>query len=54
MDEQLNKEIVRETLLQVNPNTDDVLVEQMWKMCQGNPYNAVPLYQIMKLLKNDE
>ena len=44
----LNREIVRETLLEIEPATDDLLVEQMWAKCKGNPWNAVPLYQIMK------
>jgi hypothetical protein len=44
-----NQEIVRETLLEVNPETDDALVDKMWKLCDGNPWNAVPLYEIMKM-----
>ena len=44
-----NQEIVREALLEVNPETDDTLVDKMWKLCEGNPWNAVPLYEIMKM-----
>jgi hypothetical protein len=49
LNEILNQEIVRETLLEVNPNTDDALVEKMWALCKDNPWNAVPLYQILKV-----
>ncbi len=49
LDEILNQEIVRESLLEVEPMTDDALVERMWALCKGNPWNAVPLYQIMKV-----
>ena len=48
--ETLNKEIVRETLLEVNPSTDDALVDKIWASCKGNPWNAVPLYQMLILL----
>ena len=51
LNEILNQEIVRETLLEVNPNTDDTLVEQIWLKCNGNPWNAVPLYNILKALE---
>jgi hypothetical protein len=49
LNEILNQEIVRETLLEVNPDTDDALVERMWALCKGNPWNAVPLYEIMRV-----
>jgi len=51
LNEILNQEIVRETLLEVNPNTDDALVEKIWSHCNGNPWNAVPLYNILKALE---
>jgi hypothetical protein len=51
LNEILNQEIVRETLLEVNPNTDDALVEKMWALCKGNPWNAVPLYSILKAIE---
>lgn len=41
-----NKEIVRELLLQEDPSTDDVLVDKIWKMCMGNPWNAGILYNL--------
>lgn len=44
----MNQEIVRECLLEIEPATDDALVERMWALCRGNPWNAVPLYQIIK------
>jgi hypothetical protein len=49
MQDILNQEIVRECLLEIEPNTDDALVERMWALCKGNPWNAVPLYQIMRV-----
>ena len=51
LNEILNQEIVRETLLEVNPNTDDALVQKIWALCDGNPWNAVPLYHILKALE---
>ena len=47
----LNQEIVRETLLEVNADTDDALVERIWALCKGNPWNAVPLYNILKAVE---
>jgi hypothetical protein len=47
----LNQEIVRETLLEVNADTDDALVERIWSLCKGNPWNAVPLYNILKAVE---
>jgi hypothetical protein len=51
MQDILNQEIVRETLLEINPDTDDALVEKMWALCKGNPWNAVPLYNILKAIE---
>lgn len=45
----INQEIVRASLLEIAPDTDDALVEQMWKLCGGNPWNAAPLYKILKV-----
>ena len=47
-DDTFNREIVRETLLEIEPNTDDALVDRIWSMCKGNPWNAAPLYSILK------
>jgi hypothetical protein len=49
MQDILNQEIVRECLLEIEPNTDDALVERMWALCKDNPWNAVPLYEIMRV-----
>ncbi len=49
MNEGFEKEIVRECLLEIEPMTDDALVEKMWALCKGNPWNAAPLYQILKV-----
>ena len=43
-----NQEIVRESLREINPEVDDALVEKIWTLCEGNPWNAVPLYKILK------
>ena len=48
----LNQEIVRECLLEIDPMTDDALVERIWELCKGNPWNAAPMYQIMKATGN--
>ena len=49
-DDILNEEIVRATLTEVNPETDDKLVEYIWSICDGNPWDAVPLYKILKTM----
>ena len=43
-----NQEIVRESLREVTDAVDDALVEKIWTLCEGNPWNAVPLYKILK------
>ena len=49
INEIFNREIVRESLRKIESDTDDALVERIWALCKGNPWNAVPLYQIMKV-----
>ena len=48
LEEIFNQEIVRESLREINPDVDDALVERIWTLCEGNPWNAVPLYKILK------
>ena len=48
LEEIFNQEIVRESLREINPDVDDALVEKIWPLCEGNPWNAVPLYKILK------
>lgn len=48
LEEIFNQEIVRESLREINPEVDDALVEKIWTLCEGNPWNAVPLYKILK------
>lgn len=48
MAEIFNQEIIRESLREVCPEVDDALVEKIWGMCKGNPWDAVPLYLILK------
>ena len=46
----LNREIVRETLLVVDSKTDDALVERIWELsAPDSTGDAVPLYQILKI-----
>lgn len=51
LNEIFNQEIVSETLLEINPDTDDSLVEKIWSLCDGNPWNAVILYKHMGILE---
>lgn len=48
MEELFNKEIARECLLEIDPDRADDLLEIIWPICRGNPWNAVPLYHILK------
>lgn len=45
------KEIVRELLLELDEEINDKLVDDIWKMCKGNPWDAVVLYQFTQILK---
>lgn len=45
----INKEIARERLQEIDPNRADELLEMIWPMCKGNPWDAVPLYRILKI-----
>lgn len=49
IDDIFNLEIARETLLEKNPNISNDEVEKIWGMCGGNPWNAVPLYEILRI-----
>ena len=49
--ETFNREIVRELLLEVNPGTDDKLVDDIWARCGGNPWNASVIYELLMLAK---
>lgn len=55
--ESFNKEIVREQLLQEiadlqrNEIVDDKLVDKIWLLCNGNPWNAVHHYHLKMSIK---
>lgn len=50
LNEILNKEIVREILIQEEANNvDDALVDKIWAACGNNPWNAAVMYGIFKL-----
>ena len=42
-------QIAKETLLECNPNISDTEVADIWAKCGDDPWNAVPLYQILKI-----
>lgn len=45
----LNFEIARETLLEYNPSICEDEIADIWAKCDGNPWNAVPLYRILAI-----
>jgi len=45
--EVLNREIVRELMMEVNPVCTADEVDFIWKRCQGNPWNAKILYSLI-------
>lgn len=45
-----NLEIVRELLVEINPDVDDETVAKIYSMTGGNPWNAPTLYSIIKIL----
>ena len=49
----LNFEIALELLKEQNPNISDEEAEEIYAKCNGNPYNAPLLYQLIKLVKNE-
>lgn len=48
----LNQEIARELMLEHNPNLTQQKFEEVWSLCQGNPWNAGILYKMLEL-KNE-
>lgn len=48
MVEALNISIVEELLNEINPNVTDDVVQKIWNICEGNPWNAAPLYLMMR------
>lgn len=49
----MGTEIVRELLLEINPNLSDEKFLEIWKMCHGNPFNAPILYQILEVVNKN-
>jgi hypothetical protein len=48
----LNQEIARELMLEHNPDLTQKKFEEVWALCQGNPFNAGILYNLSEL-KNE-
>lgn len=44
----LNFNIAKELLKQINPNLSDGEILDIFEKCQGNPFNAPILYQLLK------
>ena len=50
-DDIMNQEIARELMLEINPDLSQQQFERVWSLCNGNPWNAGVLYQILELAK---
>lgn len=48
----LNQEIARELMLEHNPNLTEEKFQEVWQLCQNNPWNAGIMYKMLEL-KND-
>lgn len=48
-----NREIARELLMEVNPDTDDELIDKMLAI-SPNPWDSAILYQLLELKKQQE
>jgi hypothetical protein len=46
-----NLEVARELLLEENPTITDEEVNNIWIMCENNPWNAPILYKMITLAK---
>ena len=51
LNETFNIEIVRELLVEIKPDITSEQVNNIWKECEGNPWNAFVLYHLMELPK---
>lgn len=45
------KEIFRELSLEIDDTIEDEMLDRAWKMCEGNPWDAVAVWQFMQALK---
>lgn len=45
----LNRAIAEEQLKEFDPQITEAQIEKVWAMCKGNPWDAAPLYQIIRL-----
>jgi|JI10StandDraft_1071094.scaffolds.fasta_scaffold42464_2 hypothetical protein len=50
-DDTTNVGIVRELLLEVNPQISDETVIRIWDLCNGNPWCAKVTYNIVQLME---
>jgi len=48
LNEILNQEIARELMLEHNPDLTQEKFEEVWALCQGNPFNAGILYKLLE------
>ena len=44
--EEFGLAIAEETLREAYPSISDEVIKAIWEKCNGNPWNAVPLYKI--------
>jgi hypothetical protein len=53
-DETVDIIIMEGILRDLDPNLTREEIDRIWLMCQGNPWNAEPLYNILKLMKDND
>ncbi len=47
----MNQEIVRELMLEINPNLTEEKFLQVWGLCGGNPFNAGLLCKMQEIVQ---
>ena len=47
--DRFNRDIVYHILKEIDPKTDDLLVDKIWAMCNNNPWKSGVLYKKLKL-----
>lgn len=45
----LNYEIAVELLREYDPDISQDMIDVIWELCKGRPFDACPLYEIIKL-----
>ena len=48
IEEIFKEEVARELMLEINPNLTQEKFDEVWKLCNGNPWDAGILYELLE------